>query len=58
VIGMIGTLSGVVWRARGWVDRLNSTDARLAAAIEALTNTMGQQHRENIRRFEAIERKI
>jgi hypothetical protein len=55
VIGMLGTLIGVVWKARGWVDQLETTDARLADAIDALRMTMQQQHSENQRRLTALE---
>jgi hypothetical protein len=58
VMGMLATLIALVWRARGWVDRLNTTDARLAAAIESLDRNQQQQHQENQRRFEAIERRL
>lgn len=58
VLGMLGTLIALVWRARGWVDRLNTTDARLAQAIESLDRNQQQQHQENQRRFEAIERQL
>lgn len=55
VIGMLGTLIGVVWKARGWVDRLNSTDAELGRAIKNLTETMREQHADNQRRLSALE---
>lgn len=58
ILGMLVTLITAVWKARGWVDRLNTTDGRLASAIEALTQTQRQQHAENIRRFESVERRL
>lgn len=58
VIGMLGTLVTVVWKARGWIDRLNATDSSLDAAIRALTASQEQQHRENQERFQAIEKRL
>jgi hypothetical protein len=55
VIGMLGTLIAAIWKARGWVDQLNTTDARLADAIDALRTTMQLQHSENQRRLVALE---
>ncbi len=57
VIGMLGTLIGAIWRARGWVDQLNTTDGRLADAIDALRATMQIQHEENQRRLLVLERR-
>jgi hypothetical protein len=56
VIGLLVSLVTAIWKARGWVDRLDSTDARLATAIETLTATMKTQHAENQRRLDALER--
>jgi hypothetical protein len=58
VIGILATLIGSVWAARGYVDRLNTTDGRLADAIEELGKTQKQQHADNQRRFAAIERRL
>jgi hypothetical protein len=58
VIGMLATLIGSVWKARGWIDRLNETDSKLAAAIENLAVTQRDLHSENRARFEAIERRL
>ena len=58
VIGMLATLIGIVWKARGWIDRLNDTDSKLAAAIENLVTTQRDLHSENRARFEAIERRL
>jgi hypothetical protein len=58
VIGILGTLAACVWRARGYVDRLNTTDARLADAIELLNRNQVNQHRENQARFTAIEQRL
>jgi hypothetical protein len=58
VIGILATLIGSVWGARGYVDRLNTTDGRLADAIEELAKTQKQQHADNQRRFAAIERQL
>lgn len=55
VIGMLATLVTAVWKARGYVDRLNTTDGRLADAIENLDRTQQDQHRENQERFRQIE---
>jgi hypothetical protein len=57
-IGMLGALIAAVWKARGWVDRLNATDGRLADAIEGLTQVQQQQHRENLARFNVIEGRL
>ena len=58
IVGILVTLVAAVWKARGWVDRLNTTDGRLADAIEALTRTQQEQHAENKARFTAIERRL
>jgi len=58
IVGMLGALTGAVWKARGWVDRLNTTDGKLAAAITDLSETQKILHRENQRRFEALESQI
>lgn len=58
VIGILATLVGSVWQARGYVDRLNTTDGRLADAIEQLSKTQKTQHADNQRRFTAIERQL
>lgn len=57
VIGLLVSLVTGIWKARGWVDRLNQTDGRLADAIEALTVTQQTQHAENQRRLAALERR-
>ena len=51
VIGLLGALVTAIWRARGWVDKLEATDARLATAIESLT----RQIESNERRLAALE---
>jgi hypothetical protein len=58
VAGLLGGLIAVVWRARGYVDRLNTTDSELAKAISELANASVQMHRENQARFRVIERKL
>lgn len=58
VIGMLATLIASVWHARGWIDRLNVTDDKLATAIENLAKTQRDLHQENQRRFESIERRL
>lgn len=58
VIGMLVTLIASVWKARGWVDRLNATDGRLATAIEELTKSQQILHQANQERFAAIERQL
>lgn len=58
VLGMLTALVTVVWKARGWIDRLNTTDARLADAIENLARVQAEQHRENQVRFVAIEQRL
>jgi hypothetical protein len=55
VIGMLGTLIGLGWKARGWIDSLNATDRSLAEAIDALRRTMQSQHADNQRRLAALE---
>jgi hypothetical protein len=57
-IGLLGTLIVVIWRARGYIDRLNTTDSELAIAITELGKTMMIMHRQNQARFSRIERKI
>jgi hypothetical protein len=57
-VGMLVTLIVSVWKARGWVDRLNTTDGRLADAIETLASAQREQHAENRERFTAIERRL
>ncbi len=56
IIGLLVSLATGIWKARGWVDRLNATDQRLAEAIETLTRTQQQQHAENQQRFRELER--
>lgn len=58
VLGMLVVLISAVWKARGWVDRLNTTDGNLANAITELTRTQRDLHRENQRRFERIEQRL
>jgi hypothetical protein len=58
VIGMLTTLVTIVWKARGYIDRLNTTDGNLATAIEGLAKTQRELHQENRARFEAIERRL
>ena len=58
VIGMLASLVTAVWKARGYIDRLNTTDGNLATAIENLAATQRDLHRENRERFEAIERRL
>lgn len=58
VIGLLGTLVSVVWRARGWIDRLNTTDGNLARAIEELTRTQKEMHQQNQERFRVIEQRL
>ena len=63
-IGMIATLIGVIWKARGWVDKLAETDKaqgvaleHLATAVDTLSRTMAAQHSENVARFVRLERR-
>lgn len=58
MLGMLVVLISAVWKARGWVDRLNTTDGNLATAITELTRTQRELHRENQRRFERIEQRL
>lgn len=58
IIGILSTLIAVVWRARGYIDRLNTTDTRLAQALEDLNTTQKTQHAENRARFERIEKRL
>jgi hypothetical protein len=58
VIGLLGGLIAVVWRARGYIDRLNTTDSKLAEAISDLSVTTMTLHRENQARFRRIEAKL
>lgn len=58
IIGILSTLTAVIWKARGYVDRLNTTDSRLAQALEDLNTTTRAQHAENRARFERIERRL
>jgi hypothetical protein len=58
VIGILATLAGTIWRARGYVDRLNTTDSRLADAIERLDRNQQEQHRENQDRFRQLESRL
>lgn len=58
VIGMLATLIAVVWKSRGYLDRLNTTDSDLAHAIQGLADVQKMQHRQNQRRFKSIERKL
>lgn len=58
VIGMLGTLIGVVWKARGWIDELRSTDERLARALETLTASQLVQYKETQRRLRTVERRL
>jgi flagellar capping protein FliD len=58
ILGMLTTLIGVVWKSRGYIDRLNETDGRLADAITSLQKSQENQHQENQRRFERIEDRL
>jgi hypothetical protein len=58
IVGMLGALIGVIWKARGYIDRLNETDGRLADAITSLRKSQENQHQENQRRFERIEDRL
>jgi uncharacterized membrane protein YccC len=58
VIGMLGALVTSVWKARGWIDRLNQTDSGLARAIEDLSRTQRELHQANQERFLAIESRL
>jgi hypothetical protein len=58
ILGVLSTLVAVIWRARGYVDRLNATDGRLADAIDNLRISQESQHQENQRRFERIEDRL
>jgi len=58
IVGLLGGLITIVWRARGYVDRLNTTDSELARAISDLGKTTVILHRENQARFTRIERKL
>lgn len=55
VLGLLAALVTAVWKARGWIDRLNTTDGNLAKAIETLTSTQSDMHAANQRRFQTIE---
>ena len=58
IVSLLGSLIVIVWRARGYVDRLNTTDSELAKAISDLSKTTVILHRENQARFTRIERKL
>jgi len=58
IFGVLSTLVAVIWRARGYVDRLNATDGRLADAIDNLRISQESQHQENQWRFERIEDRL
>jgi hypothetical protein len=58
IIGILTALIGSVWHARGYVDRLNTTDGRLADAIESLAAVQKQQHADNQARFARIEQQL
>ena len=58
ILGMLSTLIAVIWKARGYVDRLNATDGRLADAIDNLRKAQTVQHKDNQRRFERIEDRL
>lgn len=58
IVSLLSGLTVIVWRARGYVDRLNTTDSDLAKAISDLGKTTVILHRENQRRFTNIERKL
>lgn len=55
VIGLLTTLITVIWKARGYIDRLNTTDGNLAKAIDDLSRTQMLLHESNQDRFRAIE---
>ena len=57
ILGMLVGLSHAIWRFRGWVDRQNATDERIARALENLAQTQQAQHAESRRRLENLERR-
>lgn len=57
-IGWLAALVAGVWRVRGFIDRLNTTDGQLAHAIEELSRTQRELHAANQQRFTAIERRL
>lgn len=58
LVGLLTTLISVVWKARGWIDRLNHTDGQLATAIGELTRSQREMHQTNQDRFQAIEAQL
>lgn len=58
VLGLLAALVTAVWKARGWIDRLNATDGRLATAIDALTEAQTTMHAANQERFQSIEDRL
>lgn len=58
LIGWLAALCAGVWRVRGWLDRLNTTDGQLARALEDLSRTQRELHEANQERFRAIERRL
>ena len=58
LIGWLAALVAGVWRIRGWIDRLNTTDGQLAHALEELSRTQRELHAANQDRFRAIERRL
>jgi len=58
VVALLTALVVLVWRARGWIDRLNTTDGNLAAAIDRLAETQREIRRQDQDRFARIERRL
>lgn len=64
LISLIGGIAGLLillitatWRLKGYLDRLNATDARLVTAVDNLQRQLGLMYRENQMRFRALENK-
>lgn len=58
ILGMLTALATGIWKARGWIDRLNATDSRLASAITSLDENQRMLHQANQERFRAIEAQL
>lgn len=58
VIGWLSALAGLLWKARGWIDRRTAAEDNLADAIKGLTASQVAMHEANQGRFEEIERRL
>lgn len=58
LIAVASTLVVGVWKLKGWVDRLNQTDEYLVSSVQELTAVTKRQHKENVARIRAVERRL